>query len=175
MNGSCSICFGGGGGTGNGLAIGNSFVSVGGINGIDGPTGKADDIPPPGPPIDIGGSGLPILGGLIGTGTSGIGLAGRMPLGGATGLPIDIGRGLPLVIGLNLGSSPRTGLPIGIGMGLTGLPIEIGGVGLPLIGLKGTPLPTGRALALPPRFLCASNLRKLITLSQYRYIAQTFS
>ena len=29
MNGSSSICFGGGGGTGNGLAVGNSFVSGG--------------------------------------------------------------------------------------------------------------------------------------------------
>ena len=93
-----------------------------------------------------------------------------MPLGGATGLPIAIGRGLPLVIGLNLGSIPRTGLSIGIG--LTGLPIDIGGLGLPLTGpLKGTPLPTGKALG----FFCASNLRKLITLSQYRYIARTFS
>ena len=72
-----------------------------------------------------------------------------MPLGGATGLPIAIGRGLPLVIGLNLGSIPRTGLSIGIG--LTGLPIDIGGLGLPLTGpLKGTPLPTGKALEIPP-------------------------
>ena len=87
-----------------------------------------------------------------------------MPPGGATGLPIDIGRGLPPVIGLNLGSIPRTGLPIDIG-------------GLPLTGLlKGTPLPTGKGLEIPPLgFLCVSNLRKLITLSQYRYIAQTFS
>jgi hypothetical protein len=77
MNGSRSpIGFGGGGGAiGNGLAMpidigglngfatGNSFVSVGGVKGIDGPTGKGLAPPPRESPIEIGGCGLPILGG----------------------------------------------------------------------------------------------------------------
>ena len=115
MNGTCSpIGSGGGGGTGNGLAVGNSFVSVGGVKGIDGPTGKAETIssacgrpvsylpitpvfllsifvggatglpmatPPLGPPIDIGGCGLPLTGPLKGTlPPTGKALAIRPPL-----------------------------------------------------------------------------------------------
>jgi hypothetical protein len=99
------------------MGIGLSF---GGVNGIPGPTGKGLTIPPPGPPI---------LGGLIGK--------GRMPPGGATGLPMFIGLpiegGLPIEIGIGgligIGPDPgplfNIGLPPRIGNGGPSLPLAL--------------------------------------------------
>jgi hypothetical protein len=199
------------GGTGNGLAVGNSFVS-GGVKGIDGPTGKAETISSAcGRPVSYLGMGKPtglpitpvslskVCGGATGKATGPPCINPAPPIGGVNGgLPMFVGgaTGLPMAKpGLFLSNS--LGPPIGIlarasptgilargfpNMPPLGPPIDIGGVGLPLTGpLKGTPLPTGKALEIPPPLagvdfaIPDSLLNKLITLSQYRYIAQTSS
>ena len=162
---------------GNGLAVGNSFVS-GGVKGIDGPTGKAETISSAcGRPVSYLGigkpTGLPItpvslsvlpVGKGRGPPCTGLappieGVNGGLPIfvGGATGLPMAkpglfLSNSLGPPIGILARASPTGILARGFPtMPPPGPPIDIGGCGLPLTGpLKGTLPPTGKALAIRP-------------------------
>ena len=93
-------------------------------------------------PIEIGGGGLPILGGLIGK--------GRMPPGGATGSPINLGGCKRPGVILPGGALVSPGPPIDIGIGGLKSPGGFGKKSLPPSFGAGGLIPPGISLFIPP-------------------------